>query len=373
MALKLGTAIQKLSLGSAAVKAAYLGTSLVYSSTSASAVSTIAQAPVVTAASTYVTVSWTRTWGDATAGRNVLIAKSTNGGASWDSPLILPDRTTFTSTTVAGLTNGTAYVFRLGLSVSSGDYEMVTWGPQSPPITPTAAPVVLPDAPLNLRATTNSDGYIDVTWSGAAGNNYLLEYTTSVSNTVKWLSLAAITAPATSYRLQQGIDGQRYYFRAASVNSAGISTFTTNWSGSYEASAVFGKKTAPLDPPGVPVAYSFSNFVGQTAGARVTCTPPSRNGNDFAGSSNAPANVYLWYELQLSSNNGSTWTTVPEGAGYGLNWANTVNPITAGVDTSMFGLTPGTTYVFRARAVNTVGPGPYSAKSNSFFTPVWVN
>ena len=359
MAITLGTATQKLYLGSAAVKAAYLGPSRVYPPTSATVNTETLPAPVVVAGNTSVTVSWTRTWDNPANSRNLLIAKSTNGGLNWDSPLVLPDRPTFTSTVYSNLTNNNPYVFRLGLSGPPGDNVTVTWGPRSSLVTPTAGTITLPNAPSNLKATTNSDGYIDVTWSGEAGYNYLLEYTTSASNTVKWLPLAAITAPATSYRWEQGIDGQRYWFRASSATVAGLSPFTMNWSGNYEASAVFGKKTAPLDPPGVPVAYAFTDPRGAV---RVTSTPPARDGNDFIGSTAIPGQIYLWYELQISSDDGSTWTSVD-------NVTTTKYPMIDGIGHSIYGLPLATTYVFRARAVNTVGPGPYSGRSVPVFVP----
>jgi hypothetical protein len=134
---------------------------------------------------------------------------------------------------------------------------------------------------------------------------------------------------------------------------------------------VFGKKTAPLDPPGVPYVYAYSTPVGGTGGVKLTCTPPARTGNDFVGDVSKPSDVYLWYEIQKSSDNGTSWSAVTEGIG-NTEWRNAILNI-FGVETSFFGLTPAASYRFRARAMNTIGAGPYSAASPQVFIPITVN
>jgi len=57
------------------------------------------------------------------------------------------------------------------------------------------------------------------------------------------------------------------------------------------------------------------------------------------------------YAVQLSSNNGTTWTTFTD-------------LISSATTASVTGLTKGLSYVFRVAAVNAAGTGAFSAKSS---------
>ena len=84
--------------------------------------------------------------------------------------------------------------------------------------------------------------------------------------------------------------------------------------------------------PGSPVGSAGNAQVSLTWSAPTLGTPPTD------------------YHVQYSSNSGSTWTTFADG----------ISTATSAVVT---GLTNGTGYIFRVRAVNALGEGPYGAAS----------
>ena len=84
--------------------------------------------------------------------------------------------------------------------------------------------------------------------------------------------------------------------------------------------------------PGSPAASAGNAQVSLTWSAPTLGTPPTD------------------YQVQYSSNSGSTWTTFADGT----------STATSAVVT---GLTNGTGYIFRVRAVNALGEGPYGAAS----------
>lgn len=109
--------------------------------------------------------------------------------------------------------------------------------------------------------------------------------------------------------------------------------------------------TIQIEPGGVgPTAPGAPTAVTATAGdtqASLTWTAPSDGGSAITD-----------YEVDWSSNAGSTW----------------LGPVATGSTSTSYtktGLTNGTAYVFRIRAINAIGTGSYSATSSSV-TPVAV-
>jgi len=97
--------------------------------------------------------------------------------------------------------------------------------------------------------------------------------------------------------------------------------------------------------PGVPTSVSAT--AGSTQ-ATVTWTAPVNNGGSDITD----------YNIQYSSNSGSTWTTFSDGT-------------STSTSATVTGLTNNTAYVFRVRAINLYGNGDYSSATSSV-TPTQV-
>ena len=211
---------------------------------------------------------------------------------------------TATSITVRNLTNDQSYTFRVravnrvGAGLESG----------SESATPTST-TVAPDTPTGLIATPGNQRVV-LNWvqpsGGAALTHY--EYDLDASNT--WTSTGG-TAP--SHTVMGLTNGQSYDFRVRAVNSAGAS----GASGSQSA-------TPTTTAPDALQSLSFTPGDGQVT---LRWSPPGNDGGD----------TITHYEYEL------------DGDG---NWIDTSSTATRHTVT---GLMNGQTYVFRVRAVNSLG------------------
>jgi len=149
-----------------------------------------------------------------------VVQYSVNGGASW---AIYNDGTsTGTSATVKGLTNGTAYTFRVaaknvagtgGFSVASA---VVT--PRTVPGVPTAVVGTAGNGLVSLAwAAPSSDG-------GAAIVDYVVQY--SANNGSTWKTFSRAASAATVATVTGLANGTNYVFRVAAVNAAGTGAYT---------------------------------------------------------------------------------------------------------------------------------------------------
>ena len=127
--------------------------------------------------------------------------------------------------TVSGLTNGTAYKFRIrGINAVGTDavgFELAT----------AVTPAPLPGGPLNLiGAAANSA--VDLTWSapdaadlhGQTITDYKVEYKASTSSS--WTVVAHTASAVTAIRVNGLANGVAYSFRVSTKTSAGYSAAT---------------------------------------------------------------------------------------------------------------------------------------------------
>jgi hypothetical protein len=244
-----------------------------------------------------------------------VVQYSSNSGTSWDT---FADATsTATSATVTGLTNGTAYLFRVAAVNAAGPGA---YGQTSTTVTPRT----VASAPASVVGTPGN-GLVSLTWTapsngGAAITDYLVQY--SSNSGTSWTTFADGTSTATSATVTGLANGTAYLFRVAAVNAAGT--------GAYGQSAAVTPRT---------VATAPRNLVGspRNGQAVLTWTVPLSNGGA----------AITDYAVQYSSNSGTSWTTFADG-------------LSTGTTATVTGLTNGTSYVFRVAAINAAGTGAFA-------------
>ena len=265
-----------------------------------------------------MTLTWTAAAANGSAVTDYEVEYSSDGGTNW-TPFVHA-ASAATTQTVTGLTNATAYVFRVRAVNVVGVGE---WTAPSAAVTPYA----LPSAPTGVQAVAG-DAQVALTWVAAAGNggtidDYVVQYGT---DGVNWTTFVDGTSTALAATVTGLTNGTSYYFQVAAHSQFG--------------NGAYGSATpAPVTPAGAPAAPT--NLVGVEGESQVTLTWTAAEANGSAVTD---------YEVGYSSNGGTNWTSFPHAAS-----AATTQTVT--------GLTNATAYVFRVRAVNGVGSGTWSSTS----------
>jgi len=237
-----------------------------------------------------------------------------------------------TTATVTGLTNGTAYVFRVvpvniaGSGAASGESSPVT-------------PLTLAGVVTGLVATP-SNGKVSLAWTapvdngGAPVSDYVVQYRQDNATAV-WETFSDGVSASTSATVTGLANGTRYFFRVAAVNPVGIGAF-----------AEAGPAT-PFTVPGA--ATALAGVVGD---ARVTLswTAPAANGG-------SPVTDYL-IEYRVAASGSTSWTPFTRAPSSATTAV--VTPLVNGVG-----------YAFRVTAINAAGPGAPSTPTGTL-TPVTV-
>jgi titin len=230
---------------------------------------------------------------------------------------------TATSIVVNGLTNGTAYFFRVAAVNPAGNGATAL----TTPITP----MTIPGAPAGLVATPGNANVV-LTWrapqsdGGGAITNYIVEYKTT-SPTAAWVRFPRVASNATTATVTPLVNGTFYTFRVTAVNPAGIGP-----------ASVATDVVMPVTVPAVPL-----NVVAVAGDklARLTWEKPVTDGG-------LPITDYV---VEYRSTADVAWTTFADGT----------STATAATVT---GLTNGVTYVFRITARSSFGTGSPSAVSS---------
>mgnify|MGYP002654722302 CR=1 FL=1 len=231
------------------------------------------------------------------------------GTGSW---VVMNPATTSSPIVIPGLTNGTAYSITLSAINSVGDGTASTGVSGTPQASTPGAPTI------SAVTAGNQSLSVAFTVPGNDGGSSITNYEYSINGSTWVTPSPAVTA---SPIVISGLtNGTSYPVRVRAVNSGGSGTASNSVSAS------------PADTPGAPTITSISP---DDASLIVSFTAPSSNGG-------SPITNYQY------SINGSTWVTPSPPA--------TTSPIV------IPGLTNGTAYPVRIRAVNSAGAG---AASNS--------
>jgi hypothetical protein len=227
-------------------------------------------------------------------------------------------------------------VYTWKLNASNADGSLRNYNGSATPVTGTiSVNVTLPGAPTAVTAT-GGGSQATVSWTAPANNGgtpitgYDVQYSSNSGSTWTSASSTFHTSTATSQTVTGLTNGTSYVFRVAAINAVGT--------GPYSAAS-----SAVTIGQGLAAPTNVTATAGN-AQAVVSWTAPASNGGS----------PVTGYDVQYSSNGGSTWTSA----------SSAFHTSTATTQT-VTGLTNGTSYVFRVAAINAGGTGPYSAASAS--------
>ena len=215
---------------------------------------------------------------------------------------------TATSATVTGLTDGTAYIFRVSAVNAVGAGSPSAASSQ-------VTPFGVPDAPT-ISVITPADGSLSVAFAAGASGSPITGYDYELNGSGNWVSSGATATPLAIAGL---VNGTQYSVRIRAVSAIG--------DGQPSAAVL----ATPQALPGAPSITSTAVGVGS---ATISFTA------GFSGG--APITDYQ-YQL-----NGGSW----------VSSASSSSPFT------ITGLANGTTYSVAIRAVNATGVGTASPPSS---------
>ncbi len=255
------------------------------------------------------------------------VTEYSTDGTCWQ---VLPKSgTKSTSLEVSGLQAGTDYWFRVraengGTIGQDTTFMNLNWALLK---IKTPGPTIA-DAPTDLVVSNVTSSGFAFAWTapayngGSAITNFKAEVSTDGGNT--WRLARQSESTSLSVAVSGAAPGTTYLVRLSAINAVGASAFLTG-----------SVKTIPVAPTAP--RNLASSAVTPTSLTLSWQLPASNGGGSIAD-----------YKVELSSNNGTTWTTVNDGVSNNLS-------------ASISNLRKGTAYQLRVSAVNAVGTSVTSA------------
>jgi hypothetical protein len=244
-------------------------------------------------------------------------------GTSAQTPTLVTGTPPGTGVTVKGLTNGTAYTFKVQASNANGS------GPASEASSP-VTPIAPPGAPSGVAATAGNHSAI-VSWTAPASNggSQITTYTVTpfIGSEAQTPTVVAGSPPATGVTVTGLTNGSSYTFKVTATNAAGTGPAS--------------EASTPVTPATTPSAPAAPTAAAGNESAVVTWSAPANGGSQITSYTVTP---FIGSEAQTPT----TVTGAP--------------PVTSA---TINGLTNGTSYTFKVTASNAVGAGPASEASNA--------
>ncbi len=237
---------------------------------------------------------------------------------------------TGTSTTITSLINGTSY------DVQVRAHNSVDWSGWS--LSASATPGVRPAAPSSLATQGSGDGFVDLTWNApgdASITGYQYQYkTTSGAWGASWTNIQGSDSTTTGFIVRGLTNFVEYDLRIRAVNAVGAGP----------ASQGYGQPVGQLPAP-----TGLTATAGHQA-VELRWSMPSGTWDPYVTS--------YQYQKKEGSGDWGDWTE----SSSKLNKLSTTHIVT--------GLTNGTAYDFRVRAMLFASPGLASGEASA--TPVAV-
>ena len=234
-----------------------------------------------------------------------------------------------------GLSPSTNYTYRVyAITI------LVTSPPSNTATATTLTPVTVPQPPTGLDATADSSSQITLNWNAPSNNGgstitgYKIERSTNAGST--WSVIVSNTGYTTTTYSNTGLaPSTTYTYRVSAINSVGNSS-PSNIASATTSVAI----TAPQPPTNLAAtATSLSQI-------NLSWTAPVNNGGS----------QITGYEIERSTDAGSTWSIVMSNTGSTTTYSDT-------------GLAQNTTYTYRVSTINSVGT---SSPSNTATATTFV-